>query len=642
MLDLLRGFAKGWVAKILIALLVISFAIWGVSGSLIFGNISTVAQVGKTEVNRFDFAFAYQNQLRALQQQFRRPLTQEQADAIGLRQTVLAQVISGAVLDENSRKMGLGLSDQNVALEIAKDERFFDLSGNFSRSQLRAALGQLGISENDYIADRKKVALRNQLQEGTSSALDMPKAFSDALSVYEKEQRVFDYVIVGDEVIAEQPVPTDDLTKKYYEANLNNYRAPEYRKVTILKLEASDVMKPQEVTNEDLQAAYENRKSSLATPERRRVEQLVLASNDEAQQVKDKLNSGTSFEDVLKELGKTVADVDLGLMLPSDLPDEAVSKAAFEAKLNEPTDIIPGTFGPIILRISEIQEASTTPFDEVKDELRNFLAIQRATDEVFALFDVVEDERSAGVRLAEAAERAELKARVITAMDARGQDENGNNIANIPNLNQLAQAAFIAEPDEDTQALEIGASGFLWYEVDEITPERQKTFEEVKSDAQTDWVNAEKANKIREVAEKIAERVRIGEDFNTVLAEVIPDDSFGNKTTFVKSEPVTRTGQISELGAEPLQVGYATAEGDIATARSPNNTYAVVRVAEVVDPTSLELTEDQTNRLNETAAIDMLNQVVADLQSRETVTVNQQAIEAALNPHNYGGGQHGF
>ena len=630
MLDALRGFSGGWVAKILIGLLVASFAVWGVSGSILYGNVNTVVQVGDTTVEGYAYRFAYENQLNALSQQAQRRLSRQEADAFGLRSNVLAQVISGAVLDENSRNMGLGISDKNLAQEIAKDPNFSDLSGNFSRGTLQATLRQYGLTEAEYIEDRKRVALRNQIQEGTASSLDMPKAFKDALSVYQNEKRVIDYVAVGPEVLDQTPAPQETDLKEYFEANKTDFTAPEYRKLTVLLLQAADVAKPQEVTNEEIKATYESRKDGLRTPEKRRIEQLVLKNMEEAEQAKSKIAAGTSFEDVVAEQGKTIADIDLGLLIKNELPDTKVADAAFAAQLNVPTDIVEGLFGPVIVRVSEIEAEATASFQDMKDQLRQELAMQKAADEVFSLFDAVEDERAAGSTLSESAKLLNLSTRTISSVDSFGRDTNGNSISGIPNLRELLQVAFQTEPGDDTRELPIGNDGFLWYEVDEITPSRQQEFDEVKDEVSSAWVASETGKKVQAIADGIAERIRGGEDFNTVLAEVLPTDSIGSVVKFASTEPILRTAQLNELGRDAMRKSFLSSKGSIEVAEANENNRIVLRIADVIAPEISTEPSELEDELNQAAAIDILNQVVADMQSRLDVSVNQAAIDAAF------------
>jgi len=640
MLDLLRGFSKGWVAKILIGLLVLSFGIWGISGSILFGGQYTVVQVGDTAVDAAQYRFAYENQLLNLSQSAGRRLTRQEADSLGLRESVLSQVVAGAVLDENARRMGLGISGTNLATEISSDPNFRDLSGQFSRDRLRRALANAGLSEEDYIQSRKRISMRNQILDGTSASLNMPAVYSEALKLYQNEERTFQYAAIGPEAVPETPEPSESDLKKYYDENKTAFIAPEYRKLAILKLEPVDVMKPDEVTEEEITAAYENQKSRLRSPERRQVQQLVFADKASADSAQQKLADGASFEDIVAENGKNTADIDLGLLTRSELPDEKVADAAFAANLNEPTDIVEGLFGPVILRITKIDEERTTPFAEIKDTLRNSIAQERAIEDIYASFDAVEDERGAGEQIIATSEKLGLATRTITSVDANGLDIDGNVVADIPQLRELVSEAFQAEPLDDTQAIEIGENGFLWFEVLEITPQRQKTYDEVADEVKEAWVTAETGKAVETIATTIEEKVRGGTEFNSVLAETLPTDSLGQPVTFTTTAAISRNQQDGNFPPVAVSAGFAAELKSVNRVSVSQDRVIVFVVASVENTGTTPLPEDLDARINLAASQDILSQVVEHLQTREGVTVNRAAIELAFAPG--GGNQHGY
>ena len=111
MLNSLRNAAGTWVAKALLILLVLSFAVWGISGQITSGfNSNSVIEAGDTSVSVTEYRLAYDRELRLLSQRFGQRITREQAQALGLDQQVLSQLVAGAVLDEQAREMDLGLS----------------------------------------------------------------------------------------------------------------------------------------------------------------------------------------------------------------------------------------------------------------------------------------------------------------------------------------------------------------------------------------------------------------------------------------------------------------------------------------------------------------------------------------------------
>ena len=123
MLNALRKSAGGIVAKIFLGLLVISFAIWGVSGAIVSGTGSSTVTFGDTKVGLSDFRLAFNTQVGSLERQLGQRISREQARAFGIEQAVISQVSAGAVLDENARKMGLGVTQDELAQQIADDRR---------------------------------------------------------------------------------------------------------------------------------------------------------------------------------------------------------------------------------------------------------------------------------------------------------------------------------------------------------------------------------------------------------------------------------------------------------------------------------------------------------------------------------------
>ena len=137
MLQQLRAGVGSWVAKIFIGLLVISFGVWGIADVFRPGLSNSAMAVGETKVSVEDYISAYSRSLNAMQRNFGKVLTREQARALGVESQVAAELVSGAALDENARLLNLGLSKDTLARLIGQEKAFQDSSGKFSRDQPR-------------------------------------------------------------------------------------------------------------------------------------------------------------------------------------------------------------------------------------------------------------------------------------------------------------------------------------------------------------------------------------------------------------------------------------------------------------------------------------------------------------------------
>src|SRR5262245_2812185 len=137
MLRGLRKASSNWLGKAIMAavvgFLVISFAIWGIGDIFRGFGRSTVAKIGRTEITVEQFRTLYNDRLQQYSRQFGRPISPEQARALGLDRLVIGQIVSEIVLDETARKLGLNISVSEVAKQITTDPAFQGSNGQFNR-----------------------------------------------------------------------------------------------------------------------------------------------------------------------------------------------------------------------------------------------------------------------------------------------------------------------------------------------------------------------------------------------------------------------------------------------------------------------------------------------------------------------------
>src|SRR6201981_205903 len=131
---MLRGMRKAssnWLGKIVMAtvmgVLIVSFGIWGIADIFRGFGQSTLAKIGRTEISLNEFRPIYTDRLQQIGRQFGRPLSMEQARALGFDRQVLQQTIAEAALDEDARRLGLGQSDEEAMRTIVSDPSFFGI-----------------------------------------------------------------------------------------------------------------------------------------------------------------------------------------------------------------------------------------------------------------------------------------------------------------------------------------------------------------------------------------------------------------------------------------------------------------------------------------------------------------------------------
>lgn len=628
MLESLRRASQTWIVKGLLILLVLSFGVWGVSTSLVTGTSQAVVSVGDVDVSTTDLRMAYERQLSVAARQYGTRLTHDQARALGIDQQVIAQMIAGASLDQLASTMNLGLSQDQLARTIAEEPAFRSVNGQFDRQLFSSTLRNAGLREDDYINSRSKVAVRQQIVDAVSDGYSPPKAMVDALRQFRNETRSIDYILLSNANIDPIKAPGDDVLAPWFEAKKAAYRAPEYRKLTYVKLEPEDIADFSKATDEDLRATYDRQKDAYRTPATRTIEQLNFPDKGAADAALARLNAGSvTFDALVTEQGKTLADVRLGDFTKDVLPDPKVADAAFAVTQNgQTTPVVDGVFGPVILRITNIQPETVKSFEDVKEELRRDFALSLAQNEILGIHDQFEDARAGGASLVDAARQVNLKAVTIDAIDATGKTPDDDEVADLPERQTVLADAFKADVGGDPTVINIGREGYLWLEVNDSTPARDRTLAEARDRVLTDWTAEQQTKALEARALELKARVSGGE----TLAAIATDMGLAVETKV----GLRRGTQDAALSPAAIRAAFAGPNGLVGNAAGTDGDGQILfKVTDVAFDTATDALDNSDAQIEAAARAsgdDILDQMVDQLETSYSVSVNRPLADATM------------
>ena len=627
MLASLRSAAGTWVAKLLLLLLVLSFAVWGISGQVAngFGG-NAVVTAGSTKVAPIEYRLAYDRQLAVMSQQFGTRLTREQARALGIEDQVLAQLVAGAVLDEQASELGLGLSQDKLAALTMEDPAFRGPDGRFNRQQFEYALRQIGMRPDDYLKNRAEVAIRQQIVEAVSDGIAAPDTFLKAVALYRGEDRTAEFIAIPKSLVEPIEEPSDAVLSTWFDERKADYAAPEYRKISYVTLLPENIADEAAISDEQVKQDYEANIARFTTPETRTIEQIVFADQDAAQAALDSIKAGATFDSIVTAQGKTASDTLLGTFSKDKVADPAVAEAAFALQPNEVSPIVEGAFGPVLLRVTEISPEVVQPLSEAAAGIRKDLALAEANRILLDVHDRYEDSRAAGETLREAAAKLGLDVVTIDAIDRAAQRPDGTVVNDIPQSKDLLSDAFESEVGIENSAINIGSNGFVFYEVDEITPRRERPLDEVREKAVADWKAEQVQERLQAKAAELEKRLKDGATLDALATEL----SLEKQT----KRGLKRESDDTDFGKAGVAVIFGVAEGGVGIVPSPTgDAQLVFKVTEVFEPAGADadaVPEDARNSFASGFADDLLDELVAKLQSQYSVTVNRNAIEQAL------------
>ncbi len=626
MLDALRKGAGGWVAQLFIALLVVSFAVWGVSGFLTGMQSDTVATVGGTDVTARQFALQYDQAKRQLGQQIGKSVTDEQARLFGLPGQVLGRLVTEAALNDEAHTLGLGVSGDTLAKQIADDPSFQGADGTFDRGRFVQVINNAGLTEDQFVADLRNGYIRQQLASALVGAIEVPDAYMRAYHDYVNEERDIGYLTLTPDLVGTIPDPTETELTTFFNEHKSDWRSPELRSVNVMKMTPADMANTGDISDEDARKVYDSQLATRFTkPEKRKVEQIVFKDMAEASDAASALANGKTFDELMADRGLKSTDVDLGLVTQDKIIDPDVAKAAFSLEQGSVSGIVEGQFGPVIVRVTEIDPAVVTSFDDAKATIKKELAEARAAQEITDQFDVIEDARAGGSTLQEVATNYGLKLVTYPAIDATGKDGDGAPIADLPGGKQLVSAIFESDVGLENNAIPIDG-GYVWYDVTAVSAARDRELSEVREKVVTAFKKAQVADKLTKMADEDRDRLARGDAIDAVAADAGVEAK--TATAVKRSTPATDT-----LTASAIQETFNGPKGYAAVAEGPDDSKIVLVVTDTTVPPYFSGAPDMNDtqkRLSTEISNDFLQEYVSQLRDRLGVTINQVTLQQVI------------
>lgn len=623
MLDTLRRGASGWVAKGLMGLLVISFAVWGVNDVFTGYSSTSVAEVGGEPIPVDQYQRAVENETRNFSQRLGQPLTRAQAHQYGIDGAALSQLIGLAALDIGARKSGLAVSDETVARNITSDPALTGTFGKFDRQSFDQTLQQMGVTEKAFIADRRKFLVRKQLNDALQAGVKVPSAMLDAISTYQGETRVASYIILPPDAAGTIADPDDKVLEAYYQKAAIHFTSPETRDFSILTLNPDDLAATVTISDEQLKTAYEQRRAEFDVPEKRKVQQIPFSTMEAAKAADARLRKGEPVEKIVGELGLEMKDVDLGAVARAQMISPAVADAAFALKDGEYSEPVQGPLGPVILHVTDISAGKPSTFEGVKDKLRAMLASDAARSEVYNVQNNIEDARAGGAALEDIASKNGLKVVKFSGVTAEGLDLQNKKPDGLPEYKDLLEVVFKSEQGEQIPPGDTGVGGYYWVRVDNVKPSALKPLKDVRADVVKLWKSEMRKAKLEELAQKLVERGNKGETIEKIASSlgrtalVSPDIKRGSQSDTFSRLAVTRLFALPQGKFSYGPVGF----GD---------SLLVMQVKEIDDPKPDASSEDyKTARANLTDGLqtDLLVTLVGGFEKELGTKVNTKLLD---------------
>ncbi|MEM8841638.1 MAG: SurA N-terminal domain-containing protein [Pseudomonadota bacterium] len=488
---------------VLLGLLFIGLAGFGLGDIVRSGFTTSVARVGDESISAQDFLRAFSREINQ-RNRAGQPMNQETAREAGLDQYVVGQLIRSAALKEETARLGLSVTDAVVQQEVASIPSFMGPDGTFNADQARFALRQQGMTEAQLREDVRFEAAREILQTTLGADLALPPAMVQTVLAYRNEQRSFAWVRLdaarfGGNVDA----PTEAELRALHEAEATRYTRPETRQVSYAILDPASLVSGIEVDEAEVDREYDARKESFNTPERRSIQRLTFADAAEAVAAKARIEAGeVTLLDIAVERGFSEENISLG-----ELTREAVDAGARDAVfgLTEPGIVGPvdSSLGPALFQVNAILLGQVTAEEDARAAIRTAIAARLTGSLAQELAAEVEDLVAGGATVEEIGEETEYTQGQV----AVPLTDTGEGLAADATFRALTLAA---ELGIETDLSQLSDGRFIVLRVDEVEPAAVIPLEEVAERVEADWRQQRQIDAVTAQADALADRIRNG------------------------------------------------------------------------------------------------------------------------------------
>ena len=513
MLTSIRDKTQGILATIIVGLLIIPFAFWGVNSY--FENASTVvvAEVNGNEIG--------EDAYRRAIDQYRNRVDPSLLDNPVFKRQVVESLVQQELVRDALASEGYAVSAQQLGALIRSTPQF-QVGNEFSMDRYQGALRASGLTVPQYEESMRQEKQLDQVVGSLKDSAIVSKADLDRVLSLQAQTRRAESVTIQPAKFYATAAPSKQEIQSYYDANKPRYQEPEQLRIEYIRLDGAELIKSYKPTEDELKAIYEDEKGRFSTQATRRVSHILLelapdapdAEKNKIKQLADDIvaraKKGESFASLAKKYSNDPTSAnqggDLGQLSPGLLPPE-FEEVVNRMKKGEISDPVRTEYGYQIARLTAFTPGKTKSLSEVRAELTKLLRQRKGEERYFDMAErfnnlVYEQPDS----LKPAADALELKIEKSAWFTQSG----GAGITANPKVLDAAFSQDVKIDRRNSESIEIGANKLLALRVTDVKPARQKELAEVRAEIVSELRQQKAGQQARELGREVVLAVRTG------------------------------------------------------------------------------------------------------------------------------------
>lgn len=513
MLTLFRNLLRSKVALVLIGLLIIAMASFGINDIFTPNLGSSLAAVGNRTVESSDLDREAEFLLNRINQNGGNSTQQDLAQS-GQLQGLVYQLANRNIQAEYLERNGIRASDQAVIDVIRQNDIFRSaIHGGFDRTSYINFLNDRGQTETEFTQWLQDDLTFLAMSDGLASNVQAPQGLTELLAVFSEERRRIAYIVMqaGDLPEAVDP-PSEEELREFYDAQTSIMLQPERRGFSVVAVRPEDFIHQVTISDEELENQYLAQQSRFTSPGTRTYEQFAFADETTARQALGRLLGGEDPQAVVATFNGRQLPIETNLR--SAISSIDLATAVFDTPVdvwNGPIQAANGQW--IIVRTTADIPGETTPLEDVADTLRAEITEYKSSRLYADSFDLIDDAVGSGGTIHEIAEMISSPVYTFPPVDERGFTRQGRRVGALLEIEGALELGFQLYPDEMSFREDGGDTQYI-IRLDETVASYLPEFEEMR-DELYDVVYAQKRQAaVTEYAEAMMERINQGAFLN--------------------------------------------------------------------------------------------------------------------------------
>ena len=505
MLGAIRNKSKGWVAYLIVGLITVPFALFGIQD---YASRSANTAIAKVDGEDIDINIYYQElstQQRNLQQQLGAAYTQE-IDNV-LKQNLLDSLINEKLIENYANSLDIVTLDDEVKSVIEMNQAFL-VDGEFSQDRYLQLLRLNSYSPAAYEIAQSKALNREQIKRNLSGSAFMSSTQTKQLNDLASQEREVSYLALNTENYKDEVSVSQSQISDYFNENRSSFVEGRKVKVDFVELTLDSMEEPESPSNDDLKNLYDDNAELYTNPERRRAQHILVESEELAKDLLNQIKQGADFAELAKANSEDTSSSeeggDLGFF-ERELMGAEFDEAAFAMNIGDVSEVVATDYGYFhIIKLTDIEPETMQSFDEVQEQLVS-LYIRTAKEKL--LFGSLEEFMNLSYEesLDMVADQFGLE---LQTSDFFGEGSSQYD----PKFVASAFSSAVIDDGENSEVMEISPEKFVVLALSDLQSEREKDLSEVEGQIESVLKTLAAKEIIDNLAENIASALSSGDE----------------------------------------------------------------------------------------------------------------------------------